>query len=388
MRTEKRGTMSNTTNRRQFIRDISTAAAGAIVAGSGLMASCAARQNANRRQVMIGGRRIKTIDTHCHGFVREVVPLLNDVTWAGIVKSAVSGTRGGNRITPDFMGPERVAWMDQHGVDVQCVSINPYWYLAERPLAEKLIAVQNEALAADAAKFPGRFVPWAGVALQFPDLAAQQLEEAVTKYKMPGAAIACNIAGNELGSPMFDPFWAKCVELSAPLFMHPQAEGGQFNNRRWPEGMEKRMSINSAMGQPLDTSIALAHLIFEGTFDRFPGLRIIGAHGAGFLPAYIGRADASCEWTPRGCKPLKKKPSEYFKEQIVIDSLVFNPEELRLRVEKYGVGQVVLGTDHPAPWPTKDVDDVLETAGLTDAQKEAILSTNAMKLLKIPATIA
>ena len=337
---------------------------------------------------MINGRRVKTIDTHSHCFVREVVPVLGDVEWADIVKSAVNGSRGGNRVTPDFMVPERVAWMDEPGVDVQCVSINPYWYLADRPMAEKLIAVQNEALAADAAKFPGRFHPWASVALQFPDLAARQLEEAVTKYKMPGAAIACNIAGDELGSPKFDPFWAKCVELQVPLFMHPQAEGGQFNNRRWPQGMEERMKVNSPMGQPLDTTIALSHMIFEGTFDRFPGLRVIGAHGAGFLPAYIGRSDSSCEWAPRGCKELKKKPSDYFKEQIVIDSLVFNPDELKLRVDKYGVGQVVLGTDHPAPWPTRDVDDVLDTPGLTDAQKEAILSTNAIKLLKLPADIA
>ena len=240
--------MSNR-DRREFIRNVTTATAGALVAGSGLMSmACGPRGNPNRREVMIGGRRIKTIDVHSHGFVRAVAPLLGNVEWGSIPMSAINGTRGGNRITPDFMVPERVAWMDEHGVDVQCVSVNPYWYHADRALAEKLIAVQNEALAADAAKFPGRFHPWASVALQFPDLAARQLEEGVTKYKMPGAAIACNIAGDELGSPKFDPFWAKCVELQVPLFLHPQAEGGQFNNRRWPPGMEERLDVNGSMG--------------------------------------------------------------------------------------------------------------------------------------------
>jgi predicted TIM-barrel fold metal-dependent hydrolase len=138
---------------------------------------------------MIGGRRVRTIDTHAHGFVREVVPIVKDQEWASILLSADSGERG-NRITPDFIGPERVAWMDENGVDVQMVSINPYWFVAERGIVAELIPAQNEALAANAAKFPGRFAPWAGVALQFPELAAQQLDEAVKKYNMPGAAIA------------------------------------------------------------------------------------------------------------------------------------------------------------------------------------------------------
>lgn len=371
-------------NRRQFIRHVGTAAAGAFVAGSGFLAGCRRTEQAGRRQVMIGGRRVRTIDTHSHCFVREVVPIVKGQEWASILLSSDAGTRGG-RITPDFMGPERVAWMDEHGVDVQMVSINPYWFVAERGIVSELIPAQNEALAANAAKFPGRFAPWASVALQFPDLAAQQLDEAVKKYNMPGAAIASNINGTELGSPTLDPFWAKCVELGVACFLHPQAEGGQFDNRRWPEEFNERLAPIGPLGQPLDTAIGLAHMIFEGTFDRFPGLRIIGAHGAGFLPSYIGRPDASCEWTPKGCAPLKKKPSDYFKEQIIIDSLVFDHHELRLRVEKYGVQQVMLGTDHPAPWPTRNVDDVLDNPFLNDAQKEAILSTNALKMLKIQA---
>src|SRR3989338_3151411 len=152
--------------------------------------------------------------------------------------------------------------------------------------------------------------------------------------------------------------------------------------------MDERLSgygnLGNTIGNPLETTIAFSHLIFEGTLDKFPGLRICGGHGGGFLPSYVGRSDASCEWIARGCKPLKKKPSEYFKEQLLCDSLVFNSEELRLRVAQYGVGQVVLGTDHPAPWPVRGVDHVLETASLSDTDKIAILGGNLSKLMNIP----
>jgi aminocarboxymuconate-semialdehyde decarboxylase len=374
-------------NRRAFLKNMSCVT-GAILSSSGI-AEAAARSfpsGTGRRQVIIGGRPVKTIDIHGHCLVREVFPLVQDYAWATPLKTAMEGTRG-RRLTPDFVGPERVRFMDEHGIDVQALSINPYWYTAERDLATRFIAAQNEALAAACANYPGRFVGLATVALQYPDLAARQLEDAIKKLGMSGVAIAANIAGEELSSPKHDPFWAKAQELGAFIFVHPQLEGG-FEGKNYPAGMYKRFSgfgnLDNVIGYPLETSIAFAHLIFEGTLDRFPGLRICGAHGGGFLPSYIGRADASCEWLPQNCRALKRKPGEYFKEQLFCDSLVFNAEELRLRVAQYGAGQVVLGTDHPAPWPTKGVDHVLETQGVSDAAKIAMLGGNLAKLLRIP----
>src|ERR1700722_16527867 len=374
-------------NRRAFLKNMSCVT-GAILSSSGI-GEAAARSfpsGTGRRQVIIGGRQVKTIDIHGHCLVREVFPLVQDYAWATPLKTAMEGTRG-RRLTPDFVGPERVRFMDEHGIDVQALSINPYWYTAERDLATRFIAAQNEALAAACANYPGRFIGLATVALQYPDLAARQLEDAIKKLGMSGVAIAANIAGEELSSPKHDPFWAKAQELGAFIFVHPQLEGG-FEGKNYPAGMYKRFSgfgnLDNVIGYPLETSIAFAHLIFEGTLDRFPGLRICGAHGGGFLPSYIGRADASCEWLPQNCRALKKKPSEYFKEQLFCDSLVFNAEELRLRVAQYGAGQVVLGTDHPAPWPTKGVDHVLETQGVSDAAKIDMLGGNLAKLLRIP----
>lgn len=374
--------------RREFIREVGSAAAGVMVAGAGAIG--AAAQAGRRRQVMVGGRRVKTIDIHTHGFTRAVVPLLRSskVDWADIILSSASGTRGG-RVTPDFLGPERVRFMDETGIDVQCISINPYWNTADRAMAAKLIPMQNEGLAADCAKFPGRFVGLASVALQHPDLAVQHVEQAVTKLGMPGVAIGGNIAGEELSSPRFDPFWAKVQELGVPVFVHPQVEGGGFEEgRSYPAAMfETRLAgsgnLSNTIHHPMETTLAFSHLIFDGTLDKFPKLRFIGAHGAGYMPAYIGRYDANCLRPDANCK-IKRKPSDYFKDQLMSDSLVFNAGELRLRVRQHGVGQVVLGSDHPAPWPVRPVDHVLETTGLSDDDKFAILGGTLSKLLRIP----
>ncbi len=371
-------------NRREFIRHVGTAAAGAVVAGSALLAGCRRGEQVPRRQVTVGGRRVRTIDIHTHAYVLEVLDLIRDQPWAEQVLAAEQADRG-VRLTPDVIGPERIRFMDEHGTDVQVVSINGYWYAAERPLAEKLIAVQNEALAAACARYPGRLMGFATVALQYPDLAARQLEDAMRQYNMPGVSLNGNVAGEELASARFDPFWAKVEELQAFVFIHPQGESGGFENgASYPPGTLQRFRGVNTIHHPLETTVALTHLIFQGTLDKFPGLRICGAHGAGFLPAYIGRSDATCDRPGQKCIPLKKEPSDYFREQLICDSLVFNAEELRHRVEMYGAGQVVLGTDHPAPWPTKGVDDVLE-APLSDEDKIAILGGNLARMLKIPA---
>ena len=251
-------------DRRTFIKHVGSAAAGILV-GSGLTRTATASVQAGpggRRQVMVGGRRVKTIDIHTHCYVRAVIPLLKDVEWGNTVKSAAAATRGGpGRLTPDFLAPESVKWMDEHGIDVQARSINPYWHTAERALATRLIAVQNEALAADCAKFPGRFVGLATVALQFPDLAAQQLEDAVKKYSMPGVAISGNIAGEELGPKRFDPFWAKVQDLGSVVFVHPQGDG-RFDGDRYPAGFSDRIrgmgNLGNTIGNPLETSIAFS----------------------------------------------------------------------------------------------------------------------------------
>jgi aminocarboxymuconate-semialdehyde decarboxylase len=278
----------------------------------------------------------------------------------------------------DEVGPRRIAEMDKQGIDVEALSINPRWYRAERDLVAKVIDVQNEALAGFCAKYPDRFVAFASVALQFPDLAVRQLEEGVKNLGLRGAAVGASVAGDEFSDPKFHPFWAKAEELGALIFIHPQSTpdlARRLKGQGW---------LENTIGNPLDTTIALSHLIFEGTLDRFPKLKICSAHGGGFLPSYAARSDNSLRVAPdmdTGVK-LKKKPTEYLK-QMYYDTLVFTGEALRHLAAEVGVNRLVIGTDHPIPWQDKSVDHILEAPGFSNAERRMMLGETAAKLLRI-----
>jgi aminocarboxymuconate-semialdehyde decarboxylase len=344
--------------------------AGASVS-SGVPAH-AARQRPRRREVTVGGRRVRTVDAHAHTFV----PAVADVVKGTALEASTAGSLTG----PLVMSEARLQAMDEQGIDIEVLSINPYWYGLDRPLAEKLIAVQNEALAAVARPPAGgerRFVAMATVALQHPDLAAEQLEEAYRRHRMRGVSLGATVNGEELASPRFDPFWAKAEALGVLIFIHPQGVP-QLASRLQGNGF-----LTNVIGNPLETTIALSHLIFEGTLDRFPALKIGAAHAGGFLPSYNGRFDQGCVAFPQNCpKALKRKPSEYL-EQMYFDSMVFSGEGLRHLVAEYGADRIVLGTDYPYPWTTTAVDHVLQAPGLGDADRAAILGGNLIRLLEI-----
>jgi aminocarboxymuconate-semialdehyde decarboxylase len=223
----------------------------------------------------------------------------------------------------------------------------------------------------------------ATLALQYPELAAQQLEQAVRTLGLRGAAIGGSVEGQELSDRKFDPFWAKAEELGVLLFMHPQPAPGTTQNSR----LQGKGGLANTIGNPLETTVFLSHLIFEGTLDRFPGLKICAAHAGGYLASYSGRSDALCG---RGgafgadCKALKKKPSEYFRRELLVDTMVFHEEGLRHLVAEAGVDQIVYGTDYPFDWPV-GIDFVLDAKFLSDADKQAILGGNALKLFRIGA---
>jgi aminocarboxymuconate-semialdehyde decarboxylase len=144
--------------------------------------------------------------------------------------------------------------------------------------------------------------------------------------------------------------------------------------------------LDNVIGNPLETTIALSHLIFEGTLDPSPGLKICAAHAGGYLPSYAARSDHGCVPFPARCtKTLKNKPTKYLK-QLYDDSMVFTPEEPRHLVAEVGASQIVWGTDNPLPWTTTAVDHLLTTPGLSDAERVVILGETAAKLLAIAPT--
>ena len=351
------------TNRRNFLKTVAYATAGTFVMGRSVDAAA----QAARREISVGGRRVKVVDIHAHCGFREVDDLIRGTNLAGHNVSA-------NRI----LGPERLQWMDERGIDVQALSVNQYWwYAADEDLARRLIRVQDEGLAAWCDARPDRFVGLTSVALQHPDLAAEQLEHAVKNLGLRGASIGGHVAGEVPSSPRFDPFWAKAEELGVPIFMHPDGAKNVIREG----GLDARVNLGNIIGNPLETTVFFSHLIFDGTLDRFPGLRICGAHGGGFLPSYLGRTEVTCRRGGAECIN-KKRPSEYLKSQLLADSMVFSAEGLRHLVAEMGASQVVYGSDLPFMWPDT-LDLILDATFLSNAEKEAILGGNLMRLLRI-----
>ena len=356
------------TTRRDFIK---AAGASGIVFCSCAMRDVARGQGSDgqRLPVTVNGKRIKTIDVHAHCHFHEALALMGDE--AGRLMPRVKGAK-----EHFIVIEERLKGMDAQAIDMEVLSINPFWYRKDRDTAAKIVELQNEKLAALCASRPDRFAAFASLALQYPDLAVRQLETAVKKQGLRGAAIGGSVLGEEFSDPKFHPVWAKAEELGAVLFIHPQSTpelARRFKGNGW---------LSNTIGNPLDTTIALQHLIFEGTLDRFPGLKIIAAHGGGYLGSYAARGDHACFVAPQNCNPdikLKKRPSDYLK-QLYFDALVFTPEALRHLVAQVGASQVVIGSDHPIPWEQHPVDHVFATTTLSDEDKIAILGGNAARL--------
>ncbi len=371
--------------RRKFLKSLAGASAGLCFVNCDLTPAFASSQQTSaagtRRQITLAARRARVIDIHAHCYVD-----LQDLI-AGRPETQIPN--GG---PPTFDGPflsptkdvdARLRHMDEHAIDMQAVSLAPaYNYWADRDLATKIVARQNEQIAALCAAHPDRFVGLGGLALQHPDLAVEQMEHGVKQLGFRGFEIGGSVNGDELANPRFDPVWAKAEELGILLLLHPAT---------FVEGLKRFQGngfLPNVVGNPLETTVAFTHLIFEGTLDRYPGLKICGSHGGGYLPSYSGRADHCAEFSNR-CKPVKRHPSEYFQQQLYCDSIVFTPEALRHLVAEVGASHVLFGTDFPFDVADPFMGDPREAffvagaTGLSETEKRGILGETAAKLLGI-----
>ena len=351
-------------SRRDFFRNIAGAAAGAYVAGRGGQA-LAVQAPAARRQVSIAGKRVRVIDVHAHCDV----PL-----------TSVKGTPFEKQGVGDMKDLEaRVPLMDKQGVDVQGLSINGFWWyeVKDQGLARAICTEQNEGLANWVRRHPDRFVAMASVPLQFPELAAEILQTAV-KNGARGVTLGGHVNGEDLSLPKFDPFWAKAAEMNELVFMHPGGAENIVRDSAW----RGRGDLGNIMGNPLETTYFLSRLIYDGVFDRHPRLKVCGAHAGGYLPSYLGRTEVACDVRGNANCANKKRPREYMRSQIMIDTMIFSEEGLRHLVAEMGVGQIVYGTDNPFNWPVT-VDLVLNAPFLNNTEKEAILGGTLAKLLRI-----
>ena len=308
------------------------------------------------------------MDIHAHCVFPAVADILQDTDFSDVGFGASQA-----------LGPGRLEVMNERGIDYQALSINRYWwYRADRELAADIVRLHDEGFAAWVGEHPDRFVALTSPALQFPDLAAEQLEYAINELGHRGASVGGSCNGENLSEARFDPFWAKAEELGAPVFMHP----GNASNLVLDGAFDGRGDLGNIIGNPLETTNFLTRLMFDGTLDKFPGLKVIGAHGGGFLPSYLGRTEVACEVRNNAECVNTRQPSDYLRDQILVDSMVFSHEGLRHLVAEIGASQVVYGTDVPFNWPDT-LDLILEASYLSDEQKIAIVGGNLMELLRI-----
>jgi aminocarboxymuconate-semialdehyde decarboxylase len=324
-----------------------------------------------RKEVHIAGKRVKTVDIHAHASIKAVEEVIRGTD----LERNIGG--------PRLLEPGRLTMMDEWGIDVSAISANQYWwYEAEdRGLARDIIRVQDEGFAAWVEQYPDRFVALTSPALQFPDLAAEQLDYAVNRLGFRGASIAGHVNGEAPVGEEYGVFWAKCEELDVPVFTHPAGA----ENIVMEGGLDYPGDLGNTIGNPLETTVLLTRMIYEGTFDRHPNLKICGAHGGGYLPSYVGRTEQACNAGATGCdnaKPVR----EYLRTQILADTMVFSDEGLRHLVAEMGASQVVYGTDMPLGWPDT-MDLIINSNYLSDAEKEAILGGNLIRLLRIDRSI-
>ena len=267
----------------------------------------------------------------------------------------------------------RLADMDAAGIDRQVIMPPPpqCTYTIGVELAAKAARIVNEGMAAFVAQRPDRFTALGTVPLQDGAAAAEELEYAMTRLGLKGVQVLTNVAGNELSDPAYARFWAKAEQLGAVVLIHPN---GFTEAKRMT-----RFYFNNVVGNPLETTMALHYLIFDGVLERHPALKLIAVHGGGYLAAYSGRIDHAWGARSDARGSLPKPPTTYLK-RVFVDSVVFTPHQLRALIEVFGVGHILMGTDYPYDMADSDPVGHLASAGLDEASFAAIAGGNSQAL--------
>jgi aminocarboxymuconate-semialdehyde decarboxylase len=346
--------------------------------------SSAAGRPSGSRKIVKRGNKSLAVDMHCHVHT----PAADDIAKQTQVPPPEALKRFGSQRSADRQKElrheldkkltsigQRLKDMDKMGIDVQAISTSPsqYYYRIETDLARQTSRVINERLAEIVASHPDRFVALATVPMQEPQLAVTELEYCMKELGFRGMEIGTNIRGAELSDERFNGLWAKAEALGAVIFLHPS---GFTDTSRLKEHF-----LTNVIGNPLDTTFALSHIVFGGVLERYPKLKFVAAHGGGYLGHYPARMDHAYKIRPE-CHDHIKRPPSYYMKKIYYDTMVFGEPQLEHLVNLWGADHVVVGTDYPYDMGYyKPVQFVNGAKKLSRAQKDQILGANAAKLL-------
>lgn len=328
---------------------------------------------------------MKKVDLHSHVLPDTVLDLMEQAADPELYKAKIVRrdgkryySRGRNQfeLEPEYhSGEGKVEKMDRMKIDISYISTGPqafcYWQ-KEQDAARTARAV-NEGIAKMVAERPDRLRGMASVPMQHPDLAVAELEHAVKTYGFRALEVATSIAGEELAAPRFRPVLRRAQELNVSIFTHPENIGAT--------GRLDCYYLTNLIGNPLDTTIMVANLMFSGALDELKDLRILLPHAGGFTAADIGRFQWGHEVREEP-RALTRTPPMELLRRFWFDALAHNPTAVRFLIEQVGADRVVLGTDDPFDMgDLHPVDNLEKVPGLTDAERERIWWKNAEEFL-------
>lgn len=326
---------------------------------------------------------MKRIDSHAHIIVPEVTQRYGTEPW----RPNVTRVEGGQIVHNDRMRhaptPREIMEiegiledMDELSIDVMALCPPPFLFLYDLPPAEGLRAarIQNEALARLNRDHPNRLANLATVPLQDVDLAVKELERAVRDLGLRGVEIGSNVRGLHLGAPLFRPFWQAVADLDAFVFIHPD----YFQAHSSPT--LKEYYLVNLVGNPCETALNAAHMVFSGLFEELPNLKVMLAHAGGVAPWIMGRWAHGHKWRPEPKARLKGSPTESMK-RLYFDTVAHHPLALRYLVEAFGADHVLLGSDFPFDMALEDPVREVESLPIPAEDRAKILGGNAARLM-------
>jgi len=332
------------------------------------------------------GREVRpkttTIDAHSHVAVARAAQFVKphlDPASSPLARFANAETKALNQqqeadIVARAGLERRLADLDAMGLDMQVIKPPPpqCYYAVPLEIAVQAAQIINDGIAEFVARKPDRLKGFGTVPMPDGNEAAKELERCVIKLGFKGVQVLTNVVGKELSDPAFAPFWKKAEELGVLVVIHPNGftEAGRLS----------RFYFNNVIGNPLETTIALHYLIFDGVLERHPNLKVLAVHGGGYLGGYSGRIDHA--WGARSDShgSLPHPPTTYLK-QVYVDSVVFAPHQLEALVRLFGANRVIMGTDYPFDMGDYDPIGLVCSASLSPADVSAICGGNAKKLL-------
>lgn len=341
---------------------------------------------------------VRAVDVHAHHVDPDAVAEMSRLApglapalrrldaerWAvdlppGFFKSFPDGT---TRTVPAGLLDLEVRLRDMARMRVAAHVLGPYTYLNLYHLPGDVAAafhvIHNDATIATARHDPAHFIALPGLPMQAPEHAAAEVHRLAAIPEVAGIGIGSNVGGRDLDDPAFDPVWAAIDEARLPVLIHPPGQVAGADRMR-------DYHLVNLIGNPVDSTVAVARLILSGALDRWRNLRLILVHGGGFLPYQIGRWDHA--WSRRDDVRARtaNPPSTYLPGRVAFDSLTHSPESLRFLGERMGWDHVMLGTDYPWDMSTERPLEDLDVAGIVGERLGLVALENALRWLRLPA---